>query len=45
MNKGTFPSEALLKKFDLESEYGDIVKSCISGDMGGLEHALQVNQD
>ena len=45
MNKGIFPSEALLKKFDLESEYSDIVKSCISGDMGGLERALQLNQD
>lgn len=41
MNKGMFPSEALLKKFELESEYGEVVRACILGDMGGLEQALQ----
>lgn len=45
MNKGIYPTEELLTKFDLKSEYGDIVTACIRGDLGMLESALIKNQD
>lgn len=45
MNKGNYPTEALLNKFDLTAEYGDIVKACIKGDLGLLESAILQNQD
>ena len=40
MNKGNYPTEELLSKFELKSEYGDIVDACIKGDLGKLEKAL-----
>lgn len=43
MNKGNYPTEALLNKFDLTAEYGDIVKACIKGDLGLLESAILQN--
>jgi hypothetical protein len=45
MNKGNYPTEELLVKFDLKNEYGDIVDACIKGDLGMLETALIKNQD
>lgn len=43
MNKGNYPTQELLNKFDLQSEYGDIVKACVKGDLGLLEAALLQN--
>lgn len=45
MIKGNYPSADLLKKFDLASEYGDIVQACLKGDLASLEQALLKNQD
>lgn len=45
MNKGNYPSQELLNKFDLVSEYGEIVNACVKGDLGLLESSLLINQD
>ena len=45
MHKGNYPSKELLTKFDLATEYGDIVKACLQGDLAKLEEALLKNQD
>lgn len=45
MIKGNYPSQDLLKKFDLNAEYGDIVNACLQGDLAKLEKALLNNQD
>lgn len=45
MIKGTYPTAALLEKYELKSEYGDIVQAVIGGDLGALEDALNKNQD
>lgn len=45
MNKGKYPTIELLTKFDLKSEYGEIVDACVKGDLGDLEKALTKNQD
>jgi len=45
MNKGNYPSQDLLKKFDLVNEYGEIVNACVKGDLGLLEKTLLINQD
>ncbi len=45
MNKGNYPTNEMLKKYDLEAEYSQVVQACISGDLGMLEKALITNQD
>ena len=45
MIKGNFPTEALLEKFELKSEYGDIVKAVVAGDLSALERAITQNED
>ena len=43
MNKGNYPTNELLTKFELLNEYSDIVKESNIGDLGMLEKALQKN--
>ena len=45
MNKGNFPSEDLLQRYELAGEYSDVVKACIKGDMMALETTLTLNQE
>ena len=40
MNKGNYPSEALLQKFDLQKEYSNIVSAVVKGDLKLLESSL-----
>lgn len=43
--KGNYPTEALLEKYELKSEYGDVVQAVVAGDLGALEAAITKNQD
>jgi len=45
MNKGNYPSPDLLRKYDLEQEYLDIVRSVTDGNLAALEKAMNKNQD
>lgn len=45
MNKGNYPSEELLSKYDFKGEYGGLVRACVNGDLAALEKELLENQD
>lgn len=40
MNKGNYPTQEILKEFNLEKLYGGIVTACINGDLKMLEAQL-----
>ena len=42
---GNYPTEALLEKFELKSEYGDIVKAVVAGNLSAFERAIEQNND